>query len=83
MEAIDDNDQTCSAVGLVKTGNASGVTGIIIDEVQEVHDIMKEEIDDPPSFEIAVSVELMWVSEIQTITLSYCLIVIGLCYVMN
>jgi purine-binding chemotaxis protein CheW len=59
MEAIEDTDKTCIVVVQVKTGDTAVVMGIIIDDVREVRDILKEEIDKPPSFGTADSAEFI------------------------
>ena len=54
MEEIDVTDQTCIIVVEISVEGRKCLTGIIVDNVSEVLDITKEQIEEPPQFGAAV-----------------------------
>ncbi len=59
LEATEDTDETCIIVVDVAENDQSTQTGILVDTVSEVLDIIGEQIEESPSFGAAIDTEFI------------------------
>ncbi len=59
METQEDTEKTCIIVVLIQAGDNAITMGIIIDEVKEVLDIGKGEIEETPSFGASIETDFI------------------------
>ncbi|EKD29194.1 MAG: hypothetical protein ACD_79C00020G0002 [uncultured bacterium] len=59
LESKAETDKTCIIVLQVNTGNKQLIMGILVDEVSEVVDIKKNQIEDAPSFGTTVDIDFI------------------------
>src|SRR5690606_23599880 len=59
MPAVDDTDRTCIIVVQIASGGDNLTTGLIVDEVSEVINIVGDQIEPPPAFGASVDTDLV------------------------
>ena len=59
MESTEDTEQTCIVVVEVSAEQSSLMTGIVVDSVSEVLDIVEDQIEDAPSFGAGIDTDFI------------------------
>lgn len=59
MPAVDDTDRTCIIVVQIASGGDNLTTGLIVDEVSEVINIVGDQIEPPPAFGASVDTDFV------------------------
>ena len=59
MDSTEDTEQTCIIVVEVASGQGSVMTGIVVDSVSEVLDIVEDQIEDAPTFGAGIDTDFI------------------------